>query len=213
MSTPGAGRQVNVSPERLAGWLHGFAERHGEPTTEVTAESLTLSSPDRAQAVIALAWGPIPGLGDAQTEVVESMLRSRRVAALIVRRRGHAVGIFDGSQLLSGRHHGHYVQGHTKAGGWSQQRYARRRANQADRAYASAIEDAVGLLVPASGITTLATGGDQAGIEMVLADQRLARLRELPRLRVPGVPDPNAGVLASFADRFRAVHIIVNEYA
>lgn len=206
-------RSVNVAPPRLAGWLAGFAERHGQPEVRLSDAAVELRCPDRAEAWIKLTWGPLPGVGDPLAELVEVAGRDRRIGALIVRRRGHAVGIFNGAALVTGRHHSHYVQGRTKAGGWSQQRYARRRANQADRAYASAITDAVELLAPASGLVALAVGGDQTGIDTVLADKGLAALLTLPRLRVPGIPDPNAGVLAGFGEKFRQVQIVLNEYA
>jgi hypothetical protein len=206
-------RQVHVPPERLAGWLDGFAQRHGTPIVAVTEGAVALRSPDQATAIIGLVWGPLPPSDDPLNELVAAYTENRLVGALIVRRRRHAVGVFEGPRLVTGRHHGHYVQGKTKAGGWSQQRYARRRANQADHAYASAIDDAIELLLPAVGLRALAVGGDQAGVETVLADRRLASLKELPRLKVPGVPDPNAAVLADFGGRYRLAPISLNEYA
>jgi hypothetical protein len=213
MTTGREGRIVNVPPSRLAGWLDGFADRHGLPEVTVSESSVNLRCPDQATASIKLAWGPLPGLADPLSELVAAVSISRRVGALIVHRRAHAIGVFDGPALVAGRHHSHYVQGRTKAGGWSQQRYARRRANQVDRAYSSAISDAAQLLVPTLGLVALATGGDQSGVDTVLADKGLAPLLGLPRLRVPGIPDPNAGVLAAFGERYRQVPIVLNEYA
>lgn len=213
MTSPTSLRWVNLSPERLPAWLATFTQRHGEPETELTAERLLLRCPDRAEAHFQLGWGPLPGASDPLAELVEIMLLPRRVAALIVHKRAHAVGVFFGASLLHGRHHRHYVQGRTKAGGWSQQRYARRRANQTGRAYAAAIQDAVELLASDPELDALATGGDQAGVETVLSDQRLGHLNKLPRLRVAAIGDPNATVLAGFGDRLRRVSIGLNEHA
>lgn len=207
------GRVVSVAPERLPGWLDGFAARHGHPLATPAGDRLLLVAPDGATASIRLEWGPLPG-SDPITEVVAAAARPRLAAALIVRRRAHAVGIFSGEQLLTGRHDHHYVQSRTKAGGWSQQRYARRRGNQAERAYSEAAQDAVAVLAPRlTELELLATGGDQAAVTQVLTEPALAGLAKLPRIRVDGVPDPNAGVLAAFGKRLREVRITLNDLA
>ena len=72
--------------------------------------------------------------------------RDRRVGVLLVRRAGFAVGVFEGATLVASKVDSTYVQGTTKAGGWSQQRYARRRANQASAAFAEAADVAVRVL-------------------------------------------------------------------
>jgi hypothetical protein len=207
------GRVVSVAPERLPGWLGGFATRHGHPEATLVEGRLFLAGPDGATASIRLDWGPLPGV-DPVAEVVAAAARPRLAAALIVRRRAHAVGVFSGEQLLAGRHDHHYVQSRTKAGGWSQQRYARRRGNQAERAYQEAAEDAVAVLVPRlTELEFVATGGDQAAVTQVLAEPALAGLARLPRVRVDGVPEPNASVLSAFGKRLREVRITLNELA
>ena len=209
-------RTIKVAPERLAGWLDGFAERHGTPTVEVADDRVALRAPDGAEALLPLAWGPLPA-GEPLVTLVTEFLRPRRVGALIARQKAHAVGIFDGARLVTGRHHSHYVQGRTKAGGWSQQRYARRRANQAGRSFDAAAEDAAEILLPELGrLEALMVGGDRTAVAAVLAHPDLAGLAEL-RLRrgshVLAVPDPNAGVLAGFAGVFRRVGIELNQLA
>ena len=52
--------RVLIAPERLAGWLTGFDERHGTARTVLTDTHLTLVSPDDAEADIELIWGPRP---------------------------------------------------------------------------------------------------------------------------------------------------------
>ncbi|HOC13935.1 MAG TPA: acVLRF1 family peptidyl-tRNA hydrolase [Propionicimonas sp.] len=207
-------RTVTVPPDRLAGWLAGFAERHGTPAVEVDTDALVLQAADGAAARVRLLWGPLPE-GDPLAEVVAAFARPRRVGALIVRRKAHAVGIFVGSELVAGRRGSHYVQGRTKAGGWSQQRYARRRANQAERSFEAAGRDAADLLVGEAGrLDALALGGDGAAVASVLALPELARLAQVERRLGPlSVPDPNARVLAEFGALFRRVPIDLNELA
>ena len=82
-----------------------------------------------------------------------------------------------------------HVQGRTKAGGQSQQRFARRRDNQARQAYEAAADHAARILRPGP----LVTGGDHPAVVEVLSDPRLAGLRVVePWLPVP---DPRRAVL------------------
>jgi hypothetical protein len=210
MTPPLGARSVGVPPERLAGWLAGFAERHGTPTVDVTPDRLTLHAPDGAEAAFPLAWGPLPE-GDPLEALVAEATRERRVGAVIARRQAHAVGIFEGSRLVTGRHGHHY------AGGWSQQRYARRRANQAGKSFDAAAADVAEVLLPAvRTLEALVLGGDRAAVAAVLAHPDLAPLADA-RLRhgtaVFGVPDPNAGVLAGFGEVFRKVVVELNQLA
>ena len=67
--------RVLIAPERLAGWLTGFDERHGTARTVLTDTHLTLVSPDDAEADIELIWGPLPG-HDAQRELLAQLEES-----------------------------------------------------------------------------------------------------------------------------------------
>jgi hypothetical protein len=89
------------------------------------------------------------------------------------------------------------VQGRTKAGGQSQQRFARRRDNQARQAYEAAAEHAVRLLGGAP--MPVVTGGDHAAVTEVLDDPRLRGLTVTGPWHA--VPDPRRSVLdAAIAD-------------
>ena len=83
------------------------------------------------------------------------------------------------------------MQGRTKAGGQSQQRFARRRDNQARQAFEAAAEHAARILGGLAG--PLVTGGDHAAVDEVLTDPRLQGVTVVePWL---AVPDPRRGVL------------------
>ena len=56
-------------------------------------------------------------------------------------------------------------------------------------------------------------GGDQAGVEAVLDDRRLAPLRALLQPRVLPTPDPRLRVLETFGDQLREVRVRLNPLA
>ena len=194
---PGA-RSVTVAAERLERWLAGFAERHGAVVTTPTADVVALVGADGARAWIEVPFPPLAG------DPIEHVTRDRHVGVLLVRRGGHAAGRFEGSRLVASKVGSSYVQGTTKAGGWSQQRYARRRANQADAAFARAADAAAGVF-DAVVLDALVAGGDRDAVRAVLADRRLPRLEPSgPWLQVK---DPKLRVLAATPEQFRAVRI------
>ena len=61
---------------------------------------------------------------------------------------GHAVGVFDGAALVASKVGSRQVHGRSAAGGWSQQRFARRREGQVRVALAAAADVAATLLLP-----------------------------------------------------------------
>jgi hypothetical protein len=211
-----AARVVSVTAERLAGWVVRFGERHGPPTIAPTDTAVVLAAPDGAEARVELpfATGPWPEDVDLLTTVVEAAVRDRTIGAILVRRGGFAVGVFRGRRLVSSKVGRGYVQGQTKAGGWSQQRYARRRDNQANKSYGEAADVVATMLLPhLNELEAVIGGGDRAGVDAVLADHRLTALRGLRREPVLPTPDPRLRVLEAFADQFRAVRITVQDPA
>ena len=201
--TTGA-RTVTVAAGRLRGWLTGFAERHGAVLTDSApggaADTVLLTGADGARAWIEVPFPPLDG------ELAEHVERERRVGVLLVRRGGHAAGVFVGAKLIASKVDSAYVQGTTKAGGSSQKRYARRRANQATAAFADAADVAARVLGEAT-MDALVLGGDRAAVRTVLADPRLAHLEPLVTGPWLTVKDPRLRVLAAAPEQFLAVRI------
>lgn len=204
-------RQINVTAERLARWLDGFTQRHGETVATADASHVLLTGADGARAWLAVPFAPLRTIRsdeDPRPVLIAHAGRPRTVGVLLVRRGGHAVGVFIGSELVASKVDSRYVQGTTRAGGRSQQRFARRRANQARAAFAAAADTAAQVLLPeAHRLDAVICGGDRAAADKVLADPRLAVLAELRRDPFLFVPDPRLRVLQAAPEQFRAVHI------
>jgi peptide subunit release factor 1 (eRF1) len=112
---------------------------------------------------------------------------------LLVRKGGFAIARLHGKEIVESKVGQRHVQGRTKAGGQSQQRFSRRRDNQARVAYEAAAGHAERILTGA--LTALVCGGDRTAVEQVLED---TRLQHLTGVRVDpwlAVPDPRRAVL------------------
>ncbi|MGC1209750.1 MAG: acVLRF1 family peptidyl-tRNA hydrolase, partial [Micromonospora sp.] len=136
----------------------------------------------------------------------------RRLGLLLARKGAVAVGVAAGEELVVSKVDTRYVQGRTAAGGWSQQRFARRRDNQAKAALADAVELAARLLLPeAPALAALVCGGDRRSVDTVLAERRLAPLAALRAERLLDVPEPRHAVLVAAIAAARAVRILVRD--
>lgn len=120
------------------------------------------------------------------------------------------MGLAEGGTLTHHKVGTRYVQSRTAAGGWSQQRFARRRANQADD-LVRAVAGQVVRLVPVRRAAGLVVGGDRRLVADVLSDPRLEPLRDLPRRELTNLPDPRLRVLEDVIGRARAVWIDVED--
>ena len=207
-------RRVSVPAERLARWLDGFTERHGATVTESDAAELRLTGADGARAWLEVPFPPLPAAAsdaDPREVIVAHASRPRIIGVLLVRRRAHAVGVFVGGDLVASKVDSAYVQGTTRAGGWSQQRFARRRANQARAAFVDAAETAGRILLPrAAQLDAVICGGDRTAVDAVLADPRLRVLADLRRDPFLSVPDPRLRILQATPERFRAVRVALD---
>jgi VLRF1 release factor-like protein len=200
----GGGRWVYVDPERLPRWLAGFVERHGPSQFEVVGGILKMYASDGALA----ECHPPPGAAQAidPDAFGAAVAVPRRLGLLLVRRGGIAAGVAAGDRLIASKVDGTYVQGRTAAGGWSQQRFARRRDNQTREVVRDAIDIAVRILVPEH-LDALVGGGDRQLVDAVLLDPRLEPLRGLRAGRFLDVPDPRLAVLQAAVRRARSVRI------
>jgi peptide subunit release factor 1 (eRF1) len=137
--------------------------------------------------------------------LLEHVRRERTVGVLLVRLGGHAAGVFAGRRLVDSKVGRRNVHGRHKAGGQSQQRFARRREGQARVAMQAAADVAARVLLPhRADLEALVLGGDRRALATVLEDPRLRGLARLGGERVLDVPDPRLKVLQSTPDRFRA---------
>jgi len=208
----GGGRRLGVAPERLGRWLDGVADRHG-PFTGVRLEddavNVTCTDTTTVTLRAPFDWTPGPALLTAFTAAARE---PRRAAVLLVRRGRWAVGVFDGAGLVASKVDARQVQGRTAAGGWSQQRFARRRSNQTDAVVTHAVETAVRVLLPHAGsLVALFTGGDRGLVDEVLSDRRLAPLAALRREPHLDVGDPTKAVLLDTPAQFRAIDVVIKE--
>ena len=208
---PADARRIVVAFGRLPRWLDGFANNHGGLTTEAGSERVLVTASDGTRVWIEVPFGPwqVPG-SRPLTALQLHLNRSRRIGVLLVRRGGYAAGVFDGPTLISSKVGSAYVQGSTKAGGQSAQRFARRRENQARAAFAEAAEVAVRILLPYKDeLEALICGGDRAAVEASLADPRLAPLLPLRTGPFLPVPDPRLRVLQATPEQFLTVRLAI----
>jgi len=202
----GGGKWVEVAPERLPRWLENFVTRHGA----YTEKGLLLIAEDGASA----EWRTPPGAPEVatMTDLMREAQAPRRLGLLLARKGAVAVGIAEGPELVTSKVDTHYVQGRTAAGGWSQQRFARRRDNQAKAAAADGAGIVGRLLLPhVRDIAALVTGGDRVAVDAVLAGPALAPVAKLRAERFLDVPEPRHAVLLSAIAGARAVSVLVRE--
>lgn len=206
MNSSGTVRWVEVDPSRLARWLDGFAERHGQPEVTTEEYGIRLVGADGAVAECHTPAGAPPPADLA--DLAGGSQAVRRIGLLLARQGAVALGIAEGDRLVASKVDSYYVQSRTAAGGWSQQRFARRRANQAQAAAGAAADLAVRILLPAAdSLAALVTGGDRKTVDAVLADRRLDKLVALRAPRLLDVPEPRHAVLVEAVRRARAVRI------
>lgn len=210
----GGGRLVEVAPDRLVGWLARFAVRNeGASEPAFASDGVIVRGGNGSMARIVVPFGPLQPQSDH--EPVESVLAHVAglgvIGIIAVRAGAHSAGLARDGQVLRSSTDRHYVQGRTAAGGWSQQRFARRRANQKEAAWQDAADDAARVLLDPAGPRpdALVLAGDAGALQQVLADGRLAVLVELPRRVFGDIPEPRRAVLDELAVRCRTLEITI----
>lgn len=203
---------VEIEPGRLVGWVNRFSGRN-DGIAEVTASlgAVTVVAGNGVTATMTVPFAPMPLGAD---EPVEALLRHlgtlRPIGLILVRAKAFSVGICASGAVITSSTDTRYVQGRTAAGGWSQQRYARRRGNQRNASWAAAAEAATRVLGPAAAtLRALVLGGDAAGVDAVLADPRLVQLKHLPHRMFGDIGEPRRAILDEVARRSLSVEITV----
>lgn len=198
---------VVVPAERFDRWVANFETRHGATELRTVDGALAGAAADGSTFEARLpfdrsyAGSPDPVAFRGQMSAPEDW------GVLLVRKGGFAVARLAGTSTTESKVGQRHVQGRTKAGGQSQQRFARRRDNQARQAYEAAADHAARILAGLRG--PVVTGGDHAAVDEVLTDPRLKEAT--PTSLWLAVPDPRRGVLEqAVADACAAQIEVVN---
>ncbi|UMG92423.1 acVLRF1 family peptidyl-tRNA hydrolase [Nocardioides sp. TF02-7] len=195
---------VLVPVPRWARWVDNFTWRHGATELTVVDGRLRGSAADGSWFAAGL---PFDAAYDGPPDVAAFAATAAPPPAwgvLLVRKGGFAVARLAGDRLVGSKVGQRHVQGRTKAGGQSQQRFARRRGNQARDAYRAAADHAARVL---EGAPVVVTGGNRSAVAEVLADPRLAGVTVVgPWL---AVPDPRRAVLEAAIADAQSVRVVV----
>jgi hypothetical protein len=164
--------------------------RNGTARLELAEETITVTPP----------FG-VDHQGEYQQVVVEPLLAAlradHRVAVLLVRLGGYALGVFEGEQLVASKVGTRFVKGRHKKGGSSANRFRRRREEQERDLIEAAAAEAVRVLGPwRTKVGYVALGGDRTAVGRTLAERPdLDWLAPLALERFFDVPDPRLRVL------------------
>ncbi|MFF2296288.1 acVLRF1 family peptidyl-tRNA hydrolase [Arthrobacter sp. NPDC058127] len=209
----GAARTAFIPGPRLTGWVERFAASHGTVEEEPDDGGTLLRAADGATALLRAPW-PVdgrPGKGATTVERLASLAsQERRLGIILVRRGGYAVGVVSGGKVSASKSGSRYVQSRSSAGGSSQQRFARRRENQAN-ALTEAVAGYAAAVFAGHSIEYLVLGGDAALSAAVLEEAALKEYTSGKRLAFLAVADPNATVLRKAAADACAVRIEVTD--
>lgn len=212
-SAPPSSRTAFVAGLRLAGWVERFGASHGALAIDDNDDGVRLLAADGASALLQPPWpnDGRPGRGPGPVERLASLAsQPRSLGLLLVRRGGYGVAVASEGVVRASKTGSKYVQSRTAAGGQSQQRFARRRSNQAD-AMVEAVAEQARLVFNGQVFEYLVPGGDRALADQVLEQPVLKAFARLPRLAYLDVPDPRAAVLRKAAADACAVRVTVND--
>jgi hypothetical protein len=212
----GGGRAVEVEPRRVQGWFERFADSHGgAERTELSPQLVRVVAADGSVAEVGVPFGELrPPHGTQEgllvSALVDHLRASRRIGLVLVRLGAHSVGIARDGVVESSSTDRHLVHGRNKAGGWSQQRFARRREGQAQRSLDRAADAVAKTLLPERAeLDGLVLGGDKKALQALREDTRLAGLLAGAEPRILDVPEPRRAVLDDAAQRAIAVEIAI----
>ncbi len=200
---------MSVPAERLARWVDNFAARHGASSLVVAEGAVRGAATDGSWFEARLPFGASYDGEATAAGLAEAARAPDDWGLLLVRKGGFAVARLSAARVVDSKVGQRHVQGRTKAGGQSQQRFARRRDNQARAAYDAAADHAARILAPsAPGVRLpVVVGGDRVAAQAVLADPRLGHVRTAePWLPVP---DPRRRVLQESVREALAIRVEV----
>ncbi len=201
-----APRQVEVAPDRLPGWLDRFQASHGGIHWSCDeASGYLVTAADGAWARLT-AW---KAAQETPPDISRWAQAPSCLGLLLLRRGGYAVGVTQAGELTKHKCGTRYVQSRTAAGGWSQQRFARRRANQADQLVETSATKSAELYTD-EGLDGIVIGGDKALVARALKHTALAAWADRPRREFYDIADPRFEVLQSVARRAAAVRVTVS---
>ncbi|TQJ36591.1 acVLRF1 family peptidyl-tRNA hydrolase [Arthrobacter sp. SLBN-122] len=210
---PPSVRTAFVPGARLAGWADRFGASHGGYTLQDNDDGLRLVAADGTGALLQAPWPADgrPGRGSGPLERLAALAsQPRPLGLLLVRRGGYGIGVASEGVLLASKAGTRYVQSRTAAGGQSQQRFARRRSNQAD-ALVSAVAQQAAEVFCAATFEYVVPGGDRTLADLVLEEPALRDYARLPRLAYLDVAEPRAAVLKKAAADACSVRITVTD--
>ncbi|MBC2934984.1 acVLRF1 family peptidyl-tRNA hydrolase [Nocardioides sp. zg-1228] len=195
---------VLVPTPRWERWVANFTARHGGAELTVADGTLRGQAGDGSHFTARLPFGATyAGVPEAGAFAAAARPPGEW-GVLLVRKGGFAVARLRGDSLVEHKIGQRHVQGRTKAGGQSQQRFARRRDNQARQAYEAAADHAARIL---AGVRVAVAGGDRGAVDAVLGDPRLSSLTLVdPWL---AVPDPRRAVLDAAVLEAQAIEVDV----
>jgi VLRF1 release factor-like protein len=218
MTSSGA-RRIEVAPGRFAGWIESFGDRHGAVSATSTSDSVTFSAADGSVATCQVPFPPLAPSTETEAAALAKLMAEhagadRTVGVFLVRLGGYAAGVFTGTEpkLTASKVGSRLVHGRSAAGGQSQQRFARRRENQAHQALAAAADTAAAVFGPYS-LDSLVLGGDRRAFAPIRTDPRLAKYFEAEADLFLTVPDPRLAVLKETPKLFRVIRISLVEPA
>lgn len=209
---------IELPWQRVGPWLAAFDEQHHVVRSVYTAGSVRFEATDGTVVTCEPPFPPLEEVGEFEGLVAGGLVthaeRERVVGVLLARLGGHGTGVFEGDVMVAWKVGSRPVHGRSAAGGWSQQRFQRRRENQAREAAHAAAGDAIRILLPRmSTLQAMVLGGDRRAIDAVREDRRLAPVFACAVDRFLTTPDPKLPVLADTPRLFRSVRAYLTEAA
>ena len=131
---------------RVGRWIDNFGARHGGVSLVVSGGALSGRAPDGSTFTARLPFAREYAGAPEAAAFAEAAVPPPDWGVLLVRKGGFAVARLRAAAIVASKVGKRHVQGRTKAGGWSQQRFARRRDNQARAALEAADEHAARIL-------------------------------------------------------------------